>query len=233
MRAKENNAARIRTQDAAADWSMTTWTYGLARRWVACGVTANVLDPGIVKGKSGSEQFEGPALMGVLMSHVIPFFAAAGMQRGAQQYVRLAADPALATVSGTYFVSGKEKKAAAPPCPSAPPCRDASTTPPRQRRYVPFPAMLPQQADGVPQHQVRLGGQGWSALAAASARPAVPAASAASRASSAASASTGEPICSPSSALYIRSPPAPGQPGPAAVRRPPRRQARARPPYPG
>jgi hypothetical protein len=123
MRAKENNAARIRTQDAAADWSMTTWTYGLARRWVACGVTANVLDPGIVKGKSGSEQFEGPALMGVLMSHVIPFFAAAGMQRGAQQYVRLAADPALATVSGTYFVSGKEKKAAAPPSPSAPPCR--------------------------------------------------------------------------------------------------------------
>ena len=30
--------------------------------------------------------------------------------RGSQQYVRLAADPALATVSGTYFVSGKEKK---------------------------------------------------------------------------------------------------------------------------
>ena len=32
------------------------------------------------------------------------------MQRGSAQYVRLAADPALATVSGTYFVSGKEKK---------------------------------------------------------------------------------------------------------------------------
>ena len=31
-------------------------------------------------------------------------------RRGSQQYVRLAADPALATVSGTYFVSGKEKK---------------------------------------------------------------------------------------------------------------------------
>jgi hypothetical protein len=44
------------------------------------------------------------------MSHVIPFFAAVGMHRGSQQYVRLAADPALANVSGTYFVSGKEKK---------------------------------------------------------------------------------------------------------------------------
>jgi hypothetical protein len=44
------------------------------------------------------------------MSHVIPFFAAAGMQKGSKQYVRLAADPALAAVSGTYFVSGKEKQ---------------------------------------------------------------------------------------------------------------------------
>ena len=32
------------------------------------------------------------------------------MQRGSQQYVRLAADPALANVSGRYFVSGKENK---------------------------------------------------------------------------------------------------------------------------
>ena len=92
-----------------AKLAVTTWIYGLARRWAGRGVTANLLDPGIVKGKSGSENFEGPALMAVLMSHVIPFFAAAGMQKGSKQYVRLAADPALAAVSGTYFVSGKEK----------------------------------------------------------------------------------------------------------------------------
>ena len=53
--------------------------------------------------------------MGVLMSHVIPFFVAAGMQRGSQQYVRLAADPALADASGTYFVRGKEKKQGSSP----------------------------------------------------------------------------------------------------------------------
>jgi NAD(P)-dependent dehydrogenase (short-subunit alcohol dehydrogenase family) len=98
-----------------AKLALTTWIYGLARRWAGRGVTANLLDPGIVKGKSGSEHFEGPALPGVLMSHVIPFFAAAGMRRGSQQYVRLAADPTLATVSGTYFVRGKEKNQGSSP----------------------------------------------------------------------------------------------------------------------
>jgi len=46
---------------------------------------------------------------------VIPFFAAAGMQRGSEQYVRLAADPTLAGASGTYFVSGKETKQSSSP----------------------------------------------------------------------------------------------------------------------
>ena len=98
-----------------AKLAVTTWIYGLARRWAGRGITANVLDPGIVKGKSGSEHFEGPALTGILMSHVIPFFVAAGMDRGSHQYVRLAADPTLVGVSGTYFVSGKEKKQSSSP----------------------------------------------------------------------------------------------------------------------
>jgi len=97
-----------------AKLAVTTWIYGLARRWADRGVTANLLDPGIVKGQMG-ELYEGPALMGVLMSHVIPFFAVAGMQRGSAQYVRLAADPALAGVSGTYFVSGQEKQQGSSP----------------------------------------------------------------------------------------------------------------------
>jgi hypothetical protein len=74
-----------------------------------------VLDPGIVKGQSGSERYQGPALMGVLMSHVVPFFVAAGMQPGSQQYLRLASDPTLASASGTYFVSGKESKRGSSP----------------------------------------------------------------------------------------------------------------------
>jgi len=97
-----------------AKLAVTAWTYGLARRWAGRGITANVLDPGMVKGQSG-EQFEGPAPIRVLMNRVIPFFAAIGMERGSEQYVRLAADPALATVSGMYFVSGKEKSAGSSP----------------------------------------------------------------------------------------------------------------------
>ena len=114
MGSSERGRCQMRSYQTAK-LAVTTWTYGLAHRWAGRGVTANLLDPGLVKGKSGSEHFEGPALMGVLMSHVIPFFAAAGMHRGSRQYVRLAADPALATVSGTYFVSGKEKKEGSSP----------------------------------------------------------------------------------------------------------------------
>jgi NAD(P)-dependent dehydrogenase (short-subunit alcohol dehydrogenase family) len=114
MSSRQRGRYQMRSYQTAK-LAVTTWIYGLARRWAGRGVTANVLDPGIVKGKSGSEHFEGPALMGVLMSHVIPLFAAAGMQRGSQQYVRLAADPTLATVSGTYFVSGQEKKQGSSP----------------------------------------------------------------------------------------------------------------------
>jgi len=97
-----------------AKLAVTTWVYGLARRWAGRGVTANLLDPSIVKGQMG-EQYQGPALMGALMSHVIPFFAAAGMEKGSQQYVRLAADPTLAAVSGRYFVKGEEKKQGSSP----------------------------------------------------------------------------------------------------------------------
>jgi NAD(P)-dependent dehydrogenase (short-subunit alcohol dehydrogenase family) len=97
-----------------AKLAVTTWIYGLAHRWAGRGVTANLLDPGIVKGQLG-EQYEGPALMGIMMSHVIPFFVATGMQKGSKQYVRLAADPTLANVSGTYFVKGREQKKGSSP----------------------------------------------------------------------------------------------------------------------
>jgi NAD(P)-dependent dehydrogenase (short-subunit alcohol dehydrogenase family) len=92
-----------------AKLAVTTWIYGLARRWAGRGITANVLDPGIVKNEMG-DQYEGPTPLRFLMSQVLPFFVAVGMERGSEQYVRLATDPALASVSGMYFVSGKEKK---------------------------------------------------------------------------------------------------------------------------
>lgn len=97
-----------------AKLAVTTWIYGLACRWAGQGDTANLLDPGIVKGAMG-EQYQGPALVGILMSHVVPFFAADGTERGSQQYVCLAADPALAAVSGAYFVRGRRENRASSP----------------------------------------------------------------------------------------------------------------------
>jgi NAD(P)-dependent dehydrogenase (short-subunit alcohol dehydrogenase family) len=114
MSSNQRGSYQMRSYQTAK-LAVTTWTYGLARRWAGRGVTANLLDPGIVHGKSGSERFEGPALTGILMSHVIPFFAAAGVERGAQLYVRLAADPALATASGRHFVRGKESRQGSSP----------------------------------------------------------------------------------------------------------------------
>ena len=92
-----------------AKLAVTTWIYRLARRWAGRGVTANVLDPGLVKGAFG-EHFEAPAPIRLVMNHVAPFFLAIPTERGSEQYVRLAADPTLVQVSGRYFVSGKEKK---------------------------------------------------------------------------------------------------------------------------
>src|ERR1700730_3818830 len=64
--------------------AVTTWIYGLARRWAGRGVTANVLDPGLVKGEFG-EHFEGLAPIRMMMNHVIPFFAAVGTEHGSEQ----------------------------------------------------------------------------------------------------------------------------------------------------
>jgi NAD(P)-dependent dehydrogenase (short-subunit alcohol dehydrogenase family) len=91
-----------------AKLAVTTWIYCLARRWEGRGVTANLLDPRIVKGEFGAES-EAPAPIR-LMFRMTNSFVAAGTERSSEQYVRLATDPTLANVSGMYFVSGKEKK---------------------------------------------------------------------------------------------------------------------------
>jgi NAD(P)-dependent dehydrogenase (short-subunit alcohol dehydrogenase family) len=130
MGSKRRGRYQMRSYQTAK-LAVTTWIYGLARRWAGRGISANVLDPGLVKGKSGSEHFEGSALTGILMCHVIPFFVAAGMARGSQQYVRLAADPALADASGRYFVRARKRSRQAPRSPSTPPPTSASTMRPR------------------------------------------------------------------------------------------------------
>jgi NAD(P)-dependent dehydrogenase (short-subunit alcohol dehydrogenase family) len=91
-----------------AKTAVTAWTHSLARRWAGRGVTANVLDPAMVKSQLG-ENFEGPALLNFMMSRLVPFFRAVDPRHASEQYVRLAADSALANVSGMYFVSGKER----------------------------------------------------------------------------------------------------------------------------
>jgi hypothetical protein len=50
-----------------------------------------------------------------MLNYVVPFFAAVATERGSEQYVRLAADPTLANVSGAYFVSGRERKEGSSP----------------------------------------------------------------------------------------------------------------------
>lgn len=87
-----------------AKFAVTTWIHGLARRWSARGVTANLLDPRIVKGEFGAE-LESPIR---LFFRVASLFADP-IEEASEQYVRLAADPTLTNVSGKYFVSGKEK----------------------------------------------------------------------------------------------------------------------------
>lgn len=87
-----------------AKFAVTSWVYWLARRWSGRGVSANLLDPRIVKGEFGAE-FESPIR---LFFRVASLFADP-MKRASEQYVRLAADPTLASVSGMYFVSGKER----------------------------------------------------------------------------------------------------------------------------
>ncbi len=54
-----------------------------------------------MKGDVG-ETSELPAPMRTLMTRVIPFFAADSMERASERYVRLAANPCLTNVTGTY-----------------------------------------------------------------------------------------------------------------------------------
>jgi NAD(P)-dependent dehydrogenase (short-subunit alcohol dehydrogenase family) len=76
-----------------AKLAVTAWIYSVARRWAGQGVTANVLDPGMVKSEVG-EHFEAPAPIRIMMNHVFPFSwrsewnAARSNTCGSQQILR-------------------------------------------------------------------------------------------------------------------------------------------------
>ncbi len=74
-------------------------TREFARRFAGTGVTVNAVHPGFVA--SGFAQNNGGGT--ALAFRVLEFVFGLGVRRGAEAPVRLASDPALATVSGEYF----------------------------------------------------------------------------------------------------------------------------------
>lgn len=77
------------------------FTRELARRWADQGITANCFHPGTVA--TGFAQDE-PGLLGLLVKLGTPFLRTP--EKGASTGIHLATDPALADVSGRYFIDG-------------------------------------------------------------------------------------------------------------------------------
>jgi retinol dehydrogenase 12 len=93
---------------ALSKLAVVSWTYALARRWEG-RVTANVLDPHMVETQIGA-QFEGPAVQRFLMFQALPGLFGTTAKKAAERYVHLCAAPELATVTGAYFMKGRQKQ---------------------------------------------------------------------------------------------------------------------------
>ena len=81
------------------------FAYALARRLEGSPVTVNALHPGLVASRFGSNNgwlFRNAVKLAFRVSGAI------GVEEGAALNIRLAADPALAGVSGRYFSDGRE-----------------------------------------------------------------------------------------------------------------------------
>lgn len=79
------------------------FTYELARLLEGTGVTANCVHPGVIGTKLLSDYMGRPRAVGWLSNLAYP-----GPEKGAQPVIRLASDPALAAVSGRYFLEMRE-----------------------------------------------------------------------------------------------------------------------------
>ena len=75
----------------------------LARRLHGTGVTANALHPGLTSTGFGKNN---PGLLMTIMGAVIPLIARSPA-KGAQTSVYLASSPAVANVTGQYFIDSK------------------------------------------------------------------------------------------------------------------------------
>jgi retinol dehydrogenase 14 len=98
-------AKRYRSADAYAQSKLANilFTVELAQRTLGTGVTANACHPGSVRTSFGSaDDTRGLDRLGIALAR--PFMVPPS--RGAEPLVRLAADPALAGVSGAYFNGG-------------------------------------------------------------------------------------------------------------------------------
>jgi NAD(P)-dependent dehydrogenase (short-subunit alcohol dehydrogenase family) len=99
-----------------AKYAVVLWTYALARRLAGTGVTANCLHPGVV-----ASNFTPAALPAPLRptARLLMRRFAISPEQGAQTSIYLAASPAMAGVTGEYFVDCR-------PAESAPSTHDPS-----------------------------------------------------------------------------------------------------------
>ena len=93
------------------------FTYELARRLRATGVTANALHPGVVNTSFGAEDPAG--VQRLLVPFLRPFMKSPA--QGAATSIHVASAPELERVTGRYFANGKPKRSR----------RAATTRPPR------------------------------------------------------------------------------------------------------
>jgi retinol dehydrogenase-12 len=81
------------------------FAFGLAQRLAGSGVTSNAVHPGAVASGFG---MSGAGWYGALTRLARPFLI--GEEKGARTQIRVASDPALAAVTGRYFVRQREAK---------------------------------------------------------------------------------------------------------------------------
>ena len=81
------------------------FTYELARRLAGSGVSVNCVHPGAVATRLGQNNGR---VATILTKMLAPFFRTPA--QGAATSIRVATDPALASVSGRYFANAREKR---------------------------------------------------------------------------------------------------------------------------